>query len=66
MEQMAPVEAEVPAYPVQNALTGSIRAEAAKRGDPELMSLWCGTGVARARAMPAGKLVETLVAEIKE
>jgi nitronate monooxygenase len=66
MEQMAPVEQEVPAYPVQNALTGSIRAEAAKRGDPELMSLWCGTGVARGRAMPAAKLVETLVAELKE
>ena len=66
MEQMASVEADVPAYPVQNALTGSIRAEAARRGDPELMSLWCGTGVARARAMPAAELVETLVAEIKE
>jgi nitronate monooxygenase len=66
MEQMAPAEAEVPAYPVQNALTGSIRAEAGKRSDPELMSLWCGTGVTRARAMPAGTLVQTLVAESKE
>jgi hypothetical protein len=26
----------------------AIRAEAAKRGETELMSLWCGTGVARA------------------
>lgn len=64
MLQMASVEAELPAYPVQNALTGSIRAEAAKRGDPELMSLWAGTGVAKSRAMPAAQLMQTLLAEI--
>lgn len=64
MLQMEAVEAEVPAYPVQNALTRSIRAEAAKRGDAELMSLWAGTGVAKSRAMPAKKLMQTLIAEI--
>ncbi|MES2115368.1 MAG: nitronate monooxygenase [Pseudomonadota bacterium] len=64
MQMMAAVEQQVPAYPVQNALTGSIRAEAAKRGDTEFMSLWCGTGVARARPMPAAQLVQTLLAEI--
>lgn len=66
MLQMAEVEADVPAYPIQNALTGSIRAEAAKRGDPELLSLWAGTGVARSRAMPAAKLMQTLIAEIDQ
>lgn len=66
MRQMEQVEADVPAYPVQNALTGSIRAEAAKRGDAELLSLWAGTGVARSRAMPAAKLMETLIAEIDQ
>lgn len=64
MRQMEMVEAELPAYPVQNALTGTIRAEAAKRGDPELMSLWAGTGVAKSRAMPVAKLMETLITEI--
>lgn len=64
MLQMESVEAELPAYPVQNALTGSIRAEAAKRGDPELMSLWAGTGVAKSRAMPAAQLMQTLLSEI--
>ncbi len=64
MRQMEEVEAEVPAYPVQNALTRSIRAEAAKRGDAELLSLWAGTGVAKSRAMPAKQLMETLIAEI--
>jgi nitronate monooxygenase len=66
MQLMGDVEDQVPAYPVQNALTGSIRAEAARRGNTEWMSLWCGTEVKRARAMPAAQLVRTLVAEMKQ
>lgn len=65
MRVMADVELQVPAYPVQNALTGSIRAEAARRGDTEWMSLWCGSSVNRARGMPAARLVETLLKEMK-
>ncbi|MFM9435534.1 nitronate monooxygenase [Janthinobacterium sp. CG_23.3] len=65
MQMMESVETLVPAYPVQNALTGSIRAAAAKAGDTELMSLWAGTGVNLARGMPAAQLVQTLVAEMK-
>jgi nitronate monooxygenase len=65
MQVMAAVELQVPSYPVQNALTGSLRAAAAKSGDTEWMSLWAGTGVDRARAMPAATLVATLVAEIQ-
>jgi nitronate monooxygenase len=45
MQTLEKVEKDLPAYPVQNALTTPIRAEAAKRGETELMSLWCGTGV---------------------
>ncbi len=65
MQIMESVEALVPAYPVQNALTGSIRAAASKAGDTELMSLWAGTGVNLARGMPVAQLVQTLIAEIK-
>jgi nitronate monooxygenase len=64
MATLEPYESELPAYPVQNALTGAIRSEAAKRCETELMSLWAGTGVARARAMPAAQLVATLLAEM--
>lgn len=64
MRQMAAVEQQVPAYPVQNALTGSIRAAAAAAGNAELMSLWAGTGVNRARAMPAATLIHTLATEM--
>lgn len=66
MQLMADVEDQVPAYPVQNALTGSIRAEAAKRGDTEWMSLWCGTEVKRSRAMGAAQLVRTLLDEMRQ
>ena len=51
-------------YPLQNALTRAMRAAAAKRGNAEYLSLWAGTGVARARALPAGKLVDRLLAEM--
>ncbi|THC41358.1 nitronate monooxygenase family protein [Massilia sp. Mn16-1_5] len=64
MRRMAAVEAQVPPYPIQNALTGSIRAAAAKSGDTDNMSMWAGTGFARARPMPAGRLVEVLATEI--
>jgi len=57
-------EATVLPYPVQNALTRPMRTAAAQRGDARFLSLWAGTGVARARAMPAGELVHTLVAEM--
>jgi nitronate monooxygenase len=65
MQAMAQVESQVPAYPVQNALTGSLRAAAAKSGDTEWMSLWAGVAVARARPMAAATLVRTLVAEMR-
>jgi nitronate monooxygenase len=66
MQLMADVEEQVPAYPVQNALTGSIRAAAAANNDPELMSLWAGVGVNRARPMPVAQLMQTLAAEMAQ
>jgi nitronate monooxygenase len=50
-------------FPLQNALTGPMRAAAAKRGHAGFLSLWAGRGVARARSMPAGELVGRLVDE---
>ena len=52
-------------YPVQNALTRPMRGAAAKRGIAGFLSLWAGTGVARARALPAGELVRHLVEEMR-
>jgi nitronate monooxygenase len=51
-------------YPLQNALTRAMRSAAAQQGRAEFLSLWAGQGLARARAMPAGTLVNTLLAEL--
>ena len=56
-------EADIPAYPVQNALMGPIRRAAAQTGDAGHIALWAGQGVAAARAMPAGELVALLARE---
>jgi len=56
-------EAAILPYPLQNALTREMRAEAGKQGLAGFLSLWAGTGVARAGSTPAGELVKRLVGE---
>ena len=58
VREMAAVQEEVPAYPVQNRLTQAMRAAADKAGDPEMMSLWAGQAVTLARPGPAGDMVK--------
>jgi nitronate monooxygenase len=53
-------------YPLQNALTRQMRTAAAQQGDARFLSLWAGTGVARARSMAAADLVRCLAAELGE
>jgi nitronate monooxygenase len=60
MREMRGVETEIPDYPVQNALTGELRAASAKAGSADALSLWAGQGVNAIRAMPAAELVDTL------
>ncbi len=48
MREMRGVEDEVPAYPVQNRLTGELRAAATRADQPEMISLWAGQGVKQA------------------
>ncbi len=67
MRRLAGAEADVPAYPVQNALTGELRKAAAAADRPEFMSLWAGQAVGllarRPDGQPAAGLVADLVAE---
>ena len=53
-------EAQIPTYPVQNALTGALRKLAGAAGNAQYLSLWAGQGVAQARAMPAAQLLQQL------
>lgn len=57
-------ESAILPYPLQNALTRTMRTAAGKQGAAAFLSLWAGTGVARARPMPAGELVRRLLEEM--
>lgn len=54
----------VPAYPIQNALTGPLRATAKAKGDPNYLSLWAGQGLSLSRQLKASNLIEQLIAEM--
>ena len=63
MEALAAEEDRVPAYPVQNALTGALRRAAAAQGRTSHLSLWAGQGVAAVRPLPVAQLVALLAQE---
>ncbi|HEV2784158.1 MAG TPA: nitronate monooxygenase [Actinophytocola sp.] len=54
------------AYPHVHHLTRGLRAAAVRVGDAEAMSLWAGQGHPFAVERPAGELVETLGAQVRE
>lgn len=56
-------EAQVPAYPVQNALTGALRKACAQAGRADYLSLWAGQGVGAVRPMQAAALMAVLEQE---
>jgi len=48
-------------FPVQSRLAGPIRAEAKRRGDVELMSLWAGQSTPLLRHRHASELIDSMV-----
>jgi nitronate monooxygenase len=58
-------EADVPEYPIQNALTGPLRAAANAQGRAEFVSLWAGQGAALARAEPVAAVLRRLIEEFE-
>jgi nitronate monooxygenase len=60
MIEMNEHERDIPAYPVQNALTQDLRAAAARAGKSDCLSLWAGAGVALARPGAAGDIARAL------
>jgi nitronate monooxygenase len=50
-----------PLFPEVNTLTKNLRTAAAQTGDPELMSLWTGTGLASAQQGPASTVITSLL-----
>lgn len=66
MHMMAEVADQVPPYPVQNALTAYLRAEAGKQKNTEFMSLWAGQGVAKTEALPAAELLQKWLQQLAQ
>lgn len=65
MRRLAPFASELPPYPIQNALTSSIRQASAMANRPEFLSLFAGQGVSMCRELPAAELVAKLVEETR-
>ncbi|MFN3483094.1 NAD(P)H-dependent flavin oxidoreductase [Rhabdaerophilum calidifontis] len=57
MREMA--GAEIPVYPIQNALTQELRAAAARAGRADMLSLWAGQGV---HALRPGRTADLITA----
>lgn len=53
-------------YPIQNALTQSMRKKAKEIGATDFMSLWAGQNAAHCRKLSAHELVHTLIAEAND
>ena len=63
MRTMAGRRNDILPFPAQNLLTRDLRKAATEQGNPEFLSLWAGTGVARVQATPAAELMERLMEE---
>ncbi|RFB78144.1 NAD(P)H-dependent flavin oxidoreductase [Methylovirgula sp. 4M-Z18] len=66
MRKLKPIEWEIPAYPVQNALTQELRAAAAKAGSPDVLSLWAGQSVKFIKRGKAADITHDLWREAQE
>ncbi len=53
-------------FPAQNALTGKLRAAAAKAGNPDFVAMYAGQAAPLSRELPAAELVAALEAETLE
>lgn len=60
MIEMADCQQEIPAYPIQNALTQDLRAAGARAGSADCLSLWAGQGVKLARTGPAADIARDI------
>ncbi len=63
MRTLNPQQHEIPAFPIQNALTGPLRQAAAKANRPEYLALWAGQAASMSRSLPAAQLVSRLAEE---
>jgi nitronate monooxygenase len=63
MRTLNPMQHDIPAFPIQNMLTGPLRQAAAKANRPEYLALWAGQAASMSRGMPAAQLIARLTEE---
>jgi len=63
MQKLTPMQADIPPFPIQNALTSGIRLAAGKASRPEFQSLFAGQAASMSRSLPAAELIATLTQE---
>lgn len=63
IEEMKNSEWNVPAFPVQNALTKDIRSASSSQGNPDFMSLWAGQSPMLAKEQTAAELIDSVIEE---
>lgn len=65
IERMAVYQDDVLDYPIQNALTRSMRTEAGKQGNMDFMSMWAGQSVHLCQNCYVSELINTLLNDIE-
>lgn len=60
IKRMQSHEKEIIDYPIQNALTSTMRKEAAKQNNTDFMSMWAGQAAYCCKALPAAQLIHEL------
>lgn len=66
IEEMQKTEASVPDFPVQNALTQTIRKASAAQNNPGYMSLWSGQSPRLAKTQTVNTLIQSVISEAEK
>jgi nitronate monooxygenase len=66
MREIGPLNAIAPEFPLAAGALAPLRARAEAQGSGDFSPMWAGQAAPLGRAMPAGELVRTLVAETLE
>lgn len=66
IRELAGEEANVPEYPVQNALMRPLRRAAAARGDARYVNLWAGQAASLSRPVTAEEYLATLTHRLSD
>jgi nitronate monooxygenase len=66
IREMSAFDADIPPYPIQNALTRHLRQTANRRGQPDYVHLWAGQAAPLTTPLTARDYLATLVADTEK